>query len=428
MKRYLCILLSALFIFLTGVPASAEEKNELKIENTEYAFIYNPVFDEVLYESKADKVIYPASTVKMMTGIVSIEYYTGRYDTQITVTREVLDLTGGTKISYKLGEVLTVEQLLYGLIVGNGNDAAYALALSVCPTVEEFVTLMNEKAKSLGASSTVYANPTGVDDTKAQTTVRDVAKIAAYASSMKEYVKYSSCERYDMEATNMSGERTIANKNWLVSRSYVEKYYLSYATGLNAGSTVKGGECCVASATKDGVSVIAVVMYAASSSTETTNYAFEEAVKMLKWAYSSYGYQRVLSASDIVCEVPVELSASYDYVALLPKEDVYAFLPSGVDVDADIERRYTLYEDSLTAPVAEGYETGLMTLYYDGEQIGEVALVTKNSLSRSTALTVWSRVKGVLSGISAVAVMLALLIFFACVIFANAYLRSRNKK
>ncbi|MBQ8696217.1 MAG: D-alanyl-D-alanine carboxypeptidase, partial [Clostridia bacterium] len=198
MKRVVCLALSFLFVLLICPVCRGAE---LKVENTEYAFIYNPVFDEVLYESKADKVIYPASTVKMMTGIIAIEYYAGRYDTEITFNAEMLSLTGGTKISYKEGEVLTVEELLYGLLVGNGNDAAYALALSVCPTVDEFVTLMNEKAKSLGAEHTVYANPTGVDDNKAQTTVRDVAKIAAYASSMKEFIKYSSCERYDMEPT-----------------------------------------------------------------------------------------------------------------------------------------------------------------------------------------------------------------------------------
>ncbi len=426
MKRSISFVLSALFLFSLWLPCAAED--EPKIENTEYAFIYNPVFDEVLYESKADKVIYPASTVKMMTGIVAIEYYAGRYDTKVTITEEVLALTGGTKISYKLGEVLTVEQLLYGLIVGNGNDAAYALALSVCPTVEDFVALMNEKAKGLGALSTVYVNPTGVDDSKAQTTVRDVAKIAAYASGMKEYVKYASCERYDMDPTNMVGIRTIANKNWLVSRSYVEKYYLPYATGLNAGYTVKGGECCVASATKDGVSIIAVVMYAPTSNFNTTNYAFDDAKNMLKWAYSAYGYERVLSRSEIVCEIPVELSASLDYVALLPREDVYAFLPSSVDVNSQIERRYTLYEESLTAPVAEGAEVGYMTLYYDGEQIGEVPLVTKSALSKSTALTLWTGAKEILSSLWTVAVVIALLVFFALVIFANAYLRGRKKR
>ena len=424
MKRVVCLALSFLFVLLICPVCRGAE---LKVENTEYAFIYNPVFDEVLYESKADKVIYPASTVKMMTGIIAIEYYAGRYDTEITFNAEMLSLTGGTKISYKEGEVLTVEELLYGLLVGNGNDAAYALALSVCPTVDEFVTLMNEKAKSLGAEHTVYANPTGVDDNKAQTTVRDVAKIAAYASSMKEFIKYSSCERYDMEPTNMVGIRTIANKNWLVSRSYVEKYYLSYATGLNAGSTVKGGECCVVSGTKDGVSIIAVVMYASTSSSPTVNYAFEDAKRMMQWAYSAYGYERILSGSEIVCEIPVDLSASYDYVALLPADDVYAFLPSEVDVTADIERRYTLDEERLTAPVAEGTRVGTMTLYYDGEAVGEVPLVTKNALSRSTTLTVWTWVKDTLSGVGAIVLIAAIIILVACVIFANAYMRGRKR-
>ncbi len=426
MKRLLCFVFSALFLCLSALPVGAIEP--VKVENTDYAFIYNPVFDEVLYESKADKVIYPASTVKIMTGIIAIEYYGERTDTVITITEEVLELTSGTKLSYKLGERLTVEQLLYGLIVGNANDAAYALALSICPTVEEFVDLMNKKAKSLGAEDTVYANPTGYDDNKAQTTVRDLSKIAAYAAGMKDFIKYSRCERYDMEPTNMVGIRTIANKNWLVSTSYVDKYFLPYATGLNAGYTKNGGECCVVSATKDGVSIIAVVMKAPHTETPTVNYAFEDAKNMLKWAFSAYGYQKVLGTSEIVCEIPVSLSAEHDYVALLPGEDVYAFLPSDIDVEEDIERRYTLYEESLTAPFPEGREVGVMTLHYNGEEIGRAPLVTKMAMARSSALAAWTYIKGVLTNIWTVVVVIALIVFLGCVILANAYMRGRKKK
>ncbi|MBQ7006955.1 MAG: D-alanyl-D-alanine carboxypeptidase, partial [Oscillospiraceae bacterium] len=304
----------------------------------------------------------------------------------------------------------------------------YALALSISPTLEDFVHLMNEKAKSLGADSTVYTNPTGIDDSKGQTTVRDVAKIAAYAAANKEYIKYSSCERYEMAPTNMVGVRTIANKNWLVSRSYVEKYYLPYVTGLNAGSTVKGGECCVASATKDGVTMIVVVMYASTSTIPTTNLAFADAKNMLKWAYSAYGYEKVLSKSDIVCEIPVSLSSSRDYVALLPEEDIYAFMPTDVDITSEVECKYTLDKQELTAPVAEGQKAGQVTVYYKGKELGKTALVTKNALSKSAALTLWTNVKGFLFNFWTVAIAILLLAFFVIVIIANAYIRGRRNR
>lgn len=428
MKRAFCLLLSFAALFLLCAPCLADEEGpgEPLIENTRYAYVYNPVFDTVMYEANADKIIYPASTVKMMTAIIAIEYYSGRTDTLITFTEEMLSYTGGTKISYKVGEELTVEQLLYGLVVGNGNDAAYALALSVSGTVEDFVALMNKKAAALGAENTHYTNPTGVDDNKAYTTVRDVAKIAAYAAGMEEYLKYSSCERYDMAPTNMVEARTIANKNYLVSRSYTTNYYLEYATGLNAGSTVKGGECCITSATKNGVSIITVAMNAPAASGVNKSHAFADSVTMLEWAYKAYGYERVLTRSDIVCEIPVRMSGSVDYVSLLPENEVYVFLPLSVDIENDIKREYTLYSEYLTAPVEEGQAAGEMTLFYDGEEVGRVTLVAKNALSRSAGLMVLEFFKTVFVNVWGLVLLILVILISVLAVFATAYRRGKR--
>lgn len=152
--------------------------DEPELDMARFAYVYNTDYDQVLYALNEDKILYPASTAKMMTAILALEYYEGKIDTRITITQEMLDLSGGTVVSYKLGEVLSVEQLLYGLVVANGNDAAYALALSIAGTVDGFVTLMNQKAAALGAKDTRYANPTGVDHNSAYTTAADVARIA----------------------------------------------------------------------------------------------------------------------------------------------------------------------------------------------------------------------------------------------------------
>ncbi len=424
MKRTIvCILcLAALFLRL---PVCAEDGPELA--STRYAYVYNPALDTVLYEKNADKVIYPASTVKIMTAILALEYYRGRTDTEITFTEEMLDLSGGTVISYKSGEVLTVDQLLYGLVVGGGNDAAYALALSVSDSVEDFVDLMNQKAAALGAVGTRFTNPTGVDDNRSYTTVRDLAAIASYAAGMKEFLTYSSCERYFMDPTNMAGERTIANRNYLVSRSYVSSFFLSYATGLNAGSTVKGGDCCITSATKDGVTLIAIAMNASRKEGALTNAAFADIKTMLEWGYAAYGYQKVLTRADIVCEIPVDLSAATDYVSLLPAEEVSVFVPSGTDPETEIRREYTLFAERLQAPVEEGQEAGEMVLYYKDREVGRVALVTKNALPRSAGLTLWAWIKGALWNLGGLVAALAVLLFLLILVLANAYRRGRRK-
>ena len=426
MKRRLiaCILcLAALFLSL---PVCAADPPELSA--TRYAYLYNPQFDTVLYEQNADKVIYPASTVKIMTAILAIEYYRDRTDAKITFTQDMLDLSGGTLISYKLGEVLTVDQLLYGLIVGGGNDAAYALALSISDSVEDFVALMNQKAAALGATNTRFTNPTGVDDNLAYTTVRDLAAIASYAMGMREFLTYSSCERYFMEPTNMVGERIIANRNYLVSRSYISTYYLSYATGLNAGSTVKGGDCCITSATKDGITLVAIVMNASRKEGALVNAAFADVKRMLEWAYANYGYEKVLRRADIVCEIPVDLSATVDYVSLLPKEEVSVYLPSDADPETEIRREYRLYTERLRAPVEEGQEAGEMVLYYKDREVGRVALITKNALARSTRLALLAAVRSTLISVGGLIAGVAILFFLLMLVLANAYLRGRTRR
>ncbi|MCI8589189.1 MAG: D-alanyl-D-alanine carboxypeptidase [Clostridiales bacterium] len=426
MKRKIgCLVILALFVGVMPYMVHAGEAPKLK--EARFVCAYNTDYDTMLYAENEDKVVYPASTVKIMTAILSLEYYQGKMDSNITISQEVLDLAGGTLIGFKLDEVLTAEELLYGLIVGNGNDAAYALTLSIAPSVDEFVSLMNQKAEALGAKNTHYTNPTGVDDNGAYTTVADVARIAAYAAKMKSYTTISSCEKYTMGATNMSVERTIANKNYIVSNSYVSTYYLSYATGLNTGMTVKGGNCCVVSALKDGITNVAVVMNVGRTEALKTT-AFADAKALIEWTYQQYRYEKVLTTADIVCEIPVTLSSSTDHVALLPGEDVYVYLPNDADVENDIVRTYELTEKSLRAPVEAGVEAGEMVLYYRDAEVGRVSLVTKNEVEGSIGLKMGAWFRAFFSNLwTLIFIALGVLIVITWILL-TAYQRGSRKK
>lgn len=426
MKRTFCMLLICLLTLPAFAP-SAAAVDEPELDMARFAYVYNTDYDQVLYALNEDKILYPASTAKMMTAILALEYYEGKIDTRITITQEMLDLSGGTVVSYKLGEVLSVEQLLYGLVVANGNDAAYALALSIAGTVDGFVTLMNQKAAALGAKDTRYANPTGVDHNSAYTTAADVARIAAYAARMEAFITISSCKKYTMGETNMSSERVMANKNYVVSDSYVSTYYLSYATGLNAGTTTKGGHCCVVTATKDGLTNVVVVMNVGSKEDDSTNYAFKDAKTLMQWSYSNYGYEKVLTHSEIVCEIPVSMSAEVDHVALLPGEDVYLYLPQDADIENDVARSYELTEPSLTAPVEGGSPAGEMILYYQGAEVGRVALVTKSDVAGSPLLKIGAFFKSVFLNLWTLILALVLLAAIVFWIFFTAYTRARRK-
>ena len=428
MKR-LCAAAAALIILISSLTAvsvsAADEKPSLAM--TRFAYVYNLDDGFVMYEENAEKVIYPASTAKMMTAILALEYYADNYGKVITITEEVVNAAaGGTIISYKTGEQVTVEQLLYGLIVANGNDAAYALAFSIAQTEEAFVALMNEKAKQLGAENTNFVNPTGVDNSLGYTTVRDIAAIACYAARIKKYTEISSAEKYTMSPTNMVGERVMANKNYLTSRSYTTKYYLSYCIGLNAGATVRGGNCCVALASKNGITMLAVAMNVADGE-GSVNYAFSDCKSMLEWAYDSFGYVKVLSSSEIVYEVPVRYCSSVDYVSLLPKDDVYVFLKKDTDIKSEIRGEYRLFADTLDAPVAEGQTVGEMVLFKGDDEVGRVDLVTKNALSRSGALYAGDKLKKLFFNVWGVICVCVLVLVAVAGVLIKAYSRSRRQ-
>lgn len=426
LKGSICILFVIVTVFSLCANVCAVDPPALT--NARFVYCYCVEKDKMLYQNNEEKPLYPASTAKMMTAILALEYFDDAYDTVITVSEEVVSLSGGTRINYKAGERVTVEQLLYGLIVGNGNDAAYALALAVSGSVDGFVKLMNDKAAALGTENTHFMNPTGVDDSKAYTTAKDVGRIAVYASKMDRYIKISSCEKYEMEPTNMTGERTIANKNYLVSKSYVSTYFLSYATGLNAGSTVKGGNCCVGLATKDGITIVAVVMDVPEKENDKTVYSFYDAKKLIEWAYKSYSYRKVQTKTDIVCEIPVRESSEADYVALLPENDLLIYLPNDADLTKDVRREYELYDEYLTAPVDDGATVGKMTLYYGDECVGEVALVTKNALSRSVGIALTSTLKKLVFNFWTLLIIVLLFVFAAVCILVNAYNRGRRQR
>ena len=139
------------------------------------AYLYNFENDAVLYEMNPDERIYPASTVKLMTGILAMEALGDTPDRTITVTAEMLNKVVGNNMGLKAGEVVTVKDMLYGLLLNGANDAAQVLAVTVSGSVSDFVDAMNEKAQYLGAYNTFYTNPTGMHSDAMITTVSDTA-------------------------------------------------------------------------------------------------------------------------------------------------------------------------------------------------------------------------------------------------------------
>lgn len=428
-KRILSALLAlAALLSVLAIPVLADETSETdgvstgigtpEVTGAQAALLYNFENDRFLYEYNTTETVYPASTVKIMTAVVVFDQFAGNFDATITVTQEMLNEVAGNRIGFSAGEVVTVEQMLYCMLVNSANDAAIILAHGTAGDTASFVKLMNDKAAWIGAYDTYYTNPTGLHDSAMVTTARDTAAIAKYAYTLPGFIEMTSTPKYVMEATNMSDYRNIYNRNCMISKYYSVDYYYSRAVGMNAGATTQGGYalCGVAEDPEAGLSYLAVVLGADGEDNVLYNYI--NTIHLFEWAFASYGYANVLSAGKVICEIPVNLSTTLDYVTLVPSKDIRAYLPTSVNVAKDIRYSYNTYSDSLDAPVEKGKEAGTITVLYGDTILGSCSLVTTTSITRSEFLHFLGQVKdftrgrffrGMIIGIVVLSILYALI-------------------
>lgn len=395
--RRLAVLFMAgalLFAFLPVRASALAEPEEL---SSKACILYNPENDTVLYAKNADSIIYPASTVKIMTGILAYEHYAGNLDTKITVTKEALRGLSGNYMGLEAGETLTARDLLYGMLLTGANDAALVLAYDAGGSVAAFVTQMNAKAKELGAENTFYTNPTGLHDNSMVTTASDLSKIAAYAAQNKDFLEMTSALQYTIPASGDREERVIYNRNHLLTTRTYTKYYYSLAKGMSAGSTTQAGNCLVTTARKDGITYICVVMGAPYDEENNYVYSYSDAKKLFQWAFENYSYRKIVDTTTMIYELPVTLSANADYVTLLPEKPVELFLPNDADIASEVTLQWRILSGSAEAPVGEGDIAGILLVRHNGVLVSTVNLVTKGGVSRSTFLYILSVLEGIVT-------------------------------
>lgn len=407
-------------------PSTGTSGGAPTVDHCTGAYLYNFENDTVLLEKGADERVYPTSTVKIMTGIVAIEALGDDLTKQVVITNEMLNQAAGNNIGLRSGEAVTVEQLLYATLVNSANDSAIALAYAAYGSVEAFVAAMNEKATWLGAYNTYYANPTGMHNDAMVTTVADTAIIARYAYSLPLFMEIVSTSKYVMEATNISDYRNIYNRNCLISKYYNVNYYYSRAIGMNAGSTPQGGYaiCAVAEDAASGLTYLAIVMEAEEVDGNLYNYV--NALRLFEWAFSSYTYVEVLRADKIICELPVNLSSTLDYVTLVPETSITVYLPSDTVVETDVRYSYNTFTDALDAPVETGQEAGTITVLLGDRILGSCALVTTSSVARSEFLYFLARVRSFTRGRFFKAFVVSAILFTIAYILINAHMRERR--
>lgn len=436
MKKYrlLSILLtSALFSALLPLPALASEAPEV---TARHAILVDARYGEVLYEKDARSASAPASITKLMTALLICEAI-GRgelsEDQPVTASdtfQEGLHPNGSTA-NIKPGEVLSVRQLLYCLLLPSANEASNILAEALCGDVDSFVALMNRRARQLGCSDTRFANTHGLDQDGHHTTAYDISLFTAEAMTHPLIREIVSTGVYKMEATNLSGARTFYNTNALLSNWHYIGYTYDKAIGVKTGTTENAGRCLV-SAAEDPESeeyLICVVLGAeagkkADGSTDLRQ--FSESRALLKWGFQNFKRTTISRGDTPVAQVNVTLSQQADAVMVKPVGEFSRTLPVDMDLDA-IESAVTLFRDTVEAPVEEGQVLGSMTLSYGGEVYGTLDLAAVNGVERSEFLYRQAQVKAFFQQRSAQLILASVMILAAIVLLRLLIFRRRRR-
>ncbi len=418
------IILAFLLLFLLTSVVLAEEAPEI---SADFAGVYNIESGDMLYSKDSDTIVYPASLVKIMTSVLALEYYDRKGDIEVTVTETSLQTLKGNDIDLEIGEKVSFYDLIAAVAVGGANDAALVIAENVAGSVDAFVNMMNEKAKELGAVNTNFSNPTGYHSPYMYTTVEDMAKICAWAYENKSFMTLSSSVEYEMMETNTHKKRTFTNSNLLLDPNHWLRHYLEGTKGMNAGSTAEAGYTLATVYDNDGQTNIVIIIGGKIDGWDY--YYFDDAKKLIEYTSVSYQYKDLVEKDKPVADIKIEYGKDTDHVLLTTKGRVSALLPEDA-LEEDITTEYEITKTDFNAPVKKGEEWGLLTVYYQGEAVGTVELVTQNNIKRDFFLYITGTISKFFkhNTTKGVVYLLLSLLFSTCVIaYITVYIRRQRE-
>lgn len=337
-------MLAAVLFFNVSAEAVSAEK----------ALVLDAVTGRVFYEKNADQQSLIASTTKIMTALIVCERC--NVLDRMRIPKEVVGIEGSS-MYLKEGEILTIQELLYGLMLSSGNDAAVALAIYCGGTVEGFAELMNDKAHALGLKNTHFENPNGLDSPGHYSTARDLAVLATYAMENPIFYKTVSAKYVTV------GSRYLRNHNKLL-------WQVEGADGVKTGYTRAAGRILVSSATRNGRRLICVTL------NDPNDWADHAA--LLEEGFSRFSVRRVLSTGDRVGVLEVE-SGSERFVEVLAAEDFDFSL-------AEQERPILTLPGPgfVYSPVTEGADAGFAYVLIDGTAVAKIPVIYGKTIEKGS--------------------------------------------
>ena len=396
-KRFLSVFFLALLLMgQLAVPVQAARVSPPPIQ-AKAALLVDRKTGAVIYAQNEHDELYPASLTKIMTCLLVLEAIDeGRLklSQEITATPSALEglAEDGSTAGIEAGEILTVEELLYCLMVVSANEAGAILAEKISGSVESFVDRMNAKAKELGCENTHFMNPHGYHDSQHYTSAWDLYLITKAALEHPMFMTICDASSHTVPATNMSDERQLNNTNFLIRSG--REYYNADVHGVKTGSHSMAGNCLVTTAQHASMDLLCVILGADRTQDEKGiwwTYSFVYTDNLYNWAFDNFSYQTIFKEDDVAGEAPVSLSST-DHVTLRPAQSVELLLPKDVDLE-DLEKTVTLTNDPAEAPIAEGDVLGTMRFTLDGEELAEVDLLAFTSVEASRIRVLWRDVK-----------------------------------
>ena len=317
----------------------------------------------VLYEKNAHMLVPMASTTKIMTALVAIKY--GDLDKKIEISSKSAGIRGST-VGYKAGEMIPLRELIYGLMLRSGNDAAIAVAEGIGGSVEGFVRLMNEYAGQIGLCSTHFESPHGLDSENHYSTAYDLALVTSKARENKLFNDI--VQSKDVDGKELGFTRSFHNINKIL-------WELPNATGVKTGYTGKAGKCLVTSVDIKNNDVIIVVLDSPGR--------WKETKKINDYILKKYDYKKFFSKGDIVGEVFIDKANKS--ISLVTNDDV--IVPVSQDNNYEVKIIKPNYK--VTGPIKKGSKLGSLAVYENDKKIYSTNLESNNDVERKGIFKIW---------------------------------------
>lgn len=385
MKKVVSYFLVIILITFPSLILAVNSKDEINItKNAKSAIMIEATTGEILYNKDANKIVSVASLTKMMSLILFFEFMEKggmTYDETITISENAKNI-GGTQIWLDVGEKISVEDLLKGIVMASANDATVALAERVAGTEEAFVNQMNKKVKELGLKNTNFKNCTGFDEKEHFSTAYDMAIIAKELINHEEIFNFSSIyEAYIRENTN--------NKTWIVNTNKLVRFY-DGADGLKTGWTEEAGSCMAVTAKKNNLRLIAITLGYANTTTRNA-----EAMELLNYGFNQYKVNLLYKKGSVVGTTTLDKAQAKE-IKLISSEDIL-ILQKKTEENKKVTTEIKL--NNISFPIKKGDTLGIVYIKEGRSTLKKANLVAEKDIKKVSIVNLYfNNLKNILTG------------------------------